>query len=573
MDNVNMVMKTTKRCRMSCKKQNHFLLKAVFMLVFLPAFAFGAQLRVANMFADHMVLQRDLAVPVWGWAEPDAEVTVTFGGQVKPGKADKSGRWMVRLDPLKASAESRDMVIQCPAKKETRTIRDVVVGEVWLCSGQSNMDMEVQPDMKKAAQNDPLLRHGMTHRMRCEEPIEDLTSPVQWTTCKTGELHGWSGVAYSAGVKLRRELGVPIGLINSSMGGTGILMWMPRKAIDANPEYKAVSDFINSRDRKRPEGIKALRDTFQSMRAAIDANEKALETGARFVELPRILSLDTAKWGQCPTVSYNAQIHPLIPYAIRGLFWYQGEQDGGGQPGNPLRDRYTTLLKMLVDSWRQEWGQGDFPVVVVQLPNCFGKPDPKKPEGEYWWSTIREAQEKAVKAITNLSLVVTIDVGDTDVHPRNKFDVGMRVAQAALARVYGKDVIAGGPVYKGYKIEGDRVRIFFDQCGKGLMVGVKKGYDAPVEDPQGKLKYFVIAGKDKRWHWADAVIDGETVLVSSKDVPAPEAVRFAQFQNPNEFNFYNRDGFPVAPFRTDDWTEGLKTPDESIGVWYQGALR
>jgi hypothetical protein len=219
----------------------------------------------------------------------------------------------------------------------------------------------------------------------------------------------------------------------------------------------------------------------------------------------------------------------------------------------------------------QAWGQGDVPVVVVQLPNCFGPPDPNRPEGEYWWNLLREAQEIAVREIPHTSLAVTIDVGERDVHPKNKVDVGLRMARAALVHVYGKDLLPGGPVYRKHAVEENRIRISFDQVGDGLMVATKKGYEAPVEDPAGKLKFFVVAGEDRKWHWADAVIENDTVVVSCAAVPEPVAVRFAFFQNPEGFNFYNRNGFPAAPFRTDDWSDGIPTPDESIGVWYQGA--
>jgi sialate O-acetylesterase len=532
----------------------------------------GAALRAARMFSDRMVLQREIPAPVWGWADPGDTVAVAFAGQTQTAVADAAGRWMVRLEPLPASAESRELSITVAAKNRQVVLRDVVVGDVWLCSGQSNMEMGVHEEFRKTAPNDPLLRNIYIHPTRRDEPIEDLSQPTSWTLCRPNALHGWSGAAYHAGLALREELGVPVGLINSSVGGTGALMWIGRPAIDRNPEYKAVSDFINSRDPRHPDGKAYIRGVLAQARTVLEDNERAVEGGGPFKDWPVILPLDPRKWGQCPTVTYNAAIHPLIPYAIRGLFWYHGEQDANGQPRPTMGRRYVPLLKMLIGSWREAWGQGDFPVVVVQLPNCFGPPDPNRPEGEYWWNLLREAQEIAVREIPRTSLVVTIDVGGRDVHPRNKVDVGRRMARTALVHVYGLDLLPGGPLYRKHAVEGSRIRVFFDQAGDGLMVATKDGFEAPVEEPAGALKHFVIAGEDRKWHWADAAIDGDTVVVSSPAVPEPVAVRFAFFQNPEGFNFYNRNSFPAAPFRTDDWPDGIPTPDESIDVWYQGPL-
>jgi sialate O-acetylesterase len=295
-------------------------------------------------------------------------------------------------------------------------------------------------------------------------------------------------------------LGVPVGLIGSCWGGTRIEPWTPREAFDSLPELAS------------PEALNA------------PVTNKSL-----------------------PTVIYNAKIHPLIPYAMRGVIWYQGEQNA-----DDPRAIYDQQMRALIGGWRRAWAQGDFPFYFVQLANWSR--DRNVPAGGEPWAVLRACQFKAL-AITNTGMAVTIDIGDAqDIHPRNKFDVGERLARWALARDYGRtNLVVSGPLYRGMQIEDHRIRLSFDYTGGGLMVGAKTGREPTREVPGGTLKRFAVAGEDKKWVWAEAVIDGDTVCVASPAVPKPVAVRYAYSSNPEGCNLYNRDGLPASPFRTDTW--------------------
>ena len=247
-----------------------------------------------------------------------------------------------------------------------------------------------------------------------------------------------------------------------------------------------------------------------------------------------------------PTTIYNGMIHPVAPYAIKGALWYQGESNGGEG------DEYYHKMRALIGGWRKLWNQGEFPFYFVQLAN-FEQPN-QDPAGGDGWARVRMAQSKSLQ-IPNTGMAVIIDIGEAnDIHPKNKFDVGDRLALWALRNDYGKkDLVASGPLYKSIRVENAKARIRFDSVGGGLMIGKKEGLDPTVEDKGGKLNRFAIAGEDKKWYWADAVIDGDTVVVSSGDVPKPMAVRYAFSMNPTGCNLYNKDGLPASPFRTDDW--------------------
>jgi len=470
---------------------------ALVWLVLFAAVA-SAEVKLPALFGDGMVLQQEKAAPVWGWADADAPVTVQFAGQEKSTTAGKEGKWMVKLDPLTMSKDAATLTVT--AGNDTVTIQDVVVGEVWLCSGQSNMEMTVggcnAPDDVAGAKY-PLIRTIKVPHTPSPKPLDNFTG--SWTACSPETVGGFTAVGFFFARTIHNEMGVPVGLVNSSWGGTRVEPWTPPCGFAAVPELK----------------------------------EMAEQTYA-------------AKSHQEPTVLYNGMIQPLIPFAIRGALWYQGESNGSEGV------TYYQKKQALIGGWRQLWQQGDFSFYFVQLANFQTSPD--DPKGGDGWARLREAELDTLK-VANTGMAVIIDIGEAgNIHPKNKQDVGGRLALWALAKDYGrKDLVHSGPLYKGMGIEGDKIRLSFDHVGGGLIVGKKEGL-APVEEVKdGELKWFAIADADQNWHWAKAVIDGQAVVVSSAEVKSPVAVRYAFTMNPEGCNLYNKEGLPASPFRTDRW--------------------
>ena len=462
-----------------------------------------AEVKLASIFGDSMVLQRDLPVPVWGWAEAGEEVAVTFGDQSKKVTADKDGRWQVKLDALKANADGQTLKV---SGKNSIELKDVLIGEVWLCSGQSNMEWGVGSSLngkeEVAAANHPQVRL-FNVGVHITSPVAKDTCPGKWQPCQPNSAGGFSAVGYFFGRRLQQKLNVPIGLVGSNWGGTRIEPWTSPAGFQSVPELKAIADQV----------------------AAYKEDTK-VEAGS-------------------PSAIYNAMIHPLAPFAMRGAIWYQGESNGGEG------ESYYHKTQALVNGWRQLFNP-DLAFYAVQLAN-FQKPN-DNPEGGDGWAKLREAQRKAL-TIKHTGLAVIIDIGEAnDIHPRNKQDVGWRLAEWALHQTYGmKDVVPSGPLYKSHKVEGSSIRVSFDHVGGGLIVGKKEGL-APTETVKdGKLERFAIAGADKKWHWAEATIDGGDVVVKSAEVKEPVAVRYAYSMNPTGANLYNKVGIPASPFRSDDW--------------------
>jgi len=514
---------------------------ALLCLTFITAPAAVAAPRLPGFFTDNMVLQRDKPVPIWGWADPGETVTVEFAGQKHPATADEHGRWTVTLDPMEASSEGRTLAVG-----ENIKLANVLVGDVWLCSGQSNMAMTAggvrNAKDELASATLPLIRHVKFANVTAGSPRDDIRAP--WVVCSPNTARGFTAVGFFFARKLHEELKVPIGLINSSWGGTMIEPWTAPEGFAMVPELKALADKLNAvlptTEAGRATHGKALNDVKKWVAEA----EKALEAKRSFPPLPGVPSVGTRN--TTPTAIYNAMIRPLIPFAIRGAVWYQGESNG--REG----ESYFHKMQALIGGWRALWKQGDFPFFFVQLAS-FQKPT-DVPRGGDGWAMLREAQRKSL-SITNTGMAVIIDIGEArDIHPKNKQDVGLRLALWALTNEYGrKDVVPSGPLYKSHKAEGNTLRIEFDHAGGGLMVGKKDGLSPAVEVPDGTLKRFAVAGEDRRWFWADAKIDGNTVALSSPAVAAPVAARYAFSMNPEGCNLYNREGLPASPFRTDDW--------------------
>lgn len=525
--------------------------------------------RFAAAFSDHAVLQRDMPVPVWGWADPGELVTVEFAGQRQTATADGTGRWSVRLEPLAANAEPRELTA---TGNGTATARDVLVGEVWLASGQSNMASPLSSVEEAAAvlpeARDEQLRCFTVFRATAAEPLADVRGAWQATTPDTAR--GFSAVAYFFARELRARLHCPVGVLHASWGGTAAQSWLGMDSLRQEPalsKYVTQWDQAVARHREvmdRPELAEQYRKDIAAWQAevapaynaalkAYNAAAKGSQPAGPKPEPSRPMPKNPDPMGMpdpnsrpsTPSVICNGMIAPLAPFAMRGVIWYQGEANGSAGL------EYRTLLPRLIADWRSRWGQGDFPFLVVQLPGWDHSKDP--PE-RHTWPWLREAQLLTVRTVPKTGLAVAIDVGDPrDVHPASKTAIGLRLATAARKIAYGEDVVHSGPIYRDFAVAGDAVRLCFDDVGGGLAVGRSPWLAKGVEQfPADRLIGFTIAGDDRAWHEADARIDGDGVIVRSAAVPHPVAVRYGWANSPR-CNLANREGLPASPFRTDDW--------------------
>ncbi|MFT5241272.1 MAG: sialate O-acetylesterase [Kiritimatiellia bacterium] len=518
------------------------LIRRVALLTVVLAFSPGvsrAAVKVAGIFGHDMVLQRQVPVSVWGWAEAGEDVTVSFAGQSKQAKAQDDGTWMVKLDAMQASAEARAFSVN------TITFTNVVVGEVWLCSGQSNMEWAlsraINSKQEIADAKHPLIRLVTTPRTHSAVPRKDLS--LTWSSCTPASVAGFSAVGYFFGRSLQQELDVPIGLINSSWGGTRVEPWTPPEGFRRVPELKSISDKVDALSPGSEAGKLANQALISAVKAWVPLAEAAVLAG----EHPAALPVSTKLSGnRAATMIYNEKIHPIVPYTLRGAIWYQGESNG--EEGIS----YFHKKKALIEGWREVWGQ-DLAFYFVQLAD-FRTPntDPKGGDG---WAKLREAQRMTL-TLPHTGMAVITDIGNGgNIHPANKQDVGHRLALWALAKDYGQsDLVHSGPLYKSHTVSSNEIHVAFDHVGSGLMAGIrKKGLEPTTESADGVLKHFAIAGADKVWAWADGRIEGDKVVLSAKTVAAPVAVRYAYTTNPAGANLYNKEGLPASPFRTDDW--------------------
>jgi len=474
---------------------------------------------IANsLFSDNAVLQRDKRVPVWGKAVDGEKVEVKFAGQ-KVATVAKDGRWRVWLEPMPASTEGRTMTIR---GNNTVSAKNLLVGEVWLCAGQSNMGMQLKHVSngreEVASCADSMIRLLTVPQCHADTPKENIA--VDWKLCSPATLPDFSAVAYFFGRDLRKALNVPIGLIHSSYGGTSARAWMDRQTLTTDPDFKALLD---GQARSEAEFDPAkLEETNKKFKAKYDtAVSKALAEGK---PKPRGPQVDVPpKEDKCrPACLYNPMIGPLQPYAIRGVAWYQGESDADA----PVL--YRKLFPALIQSWRKQWAQEKMPFLFVQIAPCRRMPP-----------SIREAQLLAWKSTQETAMVVTSDVGDAnDIHPKDKEPVGNRLALAARAMAYGEKLEYSGPEFESMSIRGNRAVIHFSHVGGGLVA------------KEGDLKGFFVAGDNGTFYPAKAEIKGDTVEVFSDQVSKPIAVRYG-WANVPEINLFNKEGLPASPFRTD----------------------
>lgn len=463
-----------------------------------------ADVTLPKIFSSNMVLQKGIDIPIWGWADKRERVTVVFNDKVVKTRADKEGKWIVKLPPSEYGGPHKLVV----KGKNIIELNNVMIGEVWVCSGQSNMQWRVEQSNNAkeeiVAADLPGIRLFSVPRKVAQFPQEDITDG-EWLECSPETVPGFSAVAFFFGRELHKDLNVPVGLIHTSWGGTVAETWASAETIKEDPDFRdklaelQQMDLDNS-DKPNPEKINEI-----------------------------------LKPNSYPTLLFNAMLNPIIPYGIKGAIWYQGESNAS------RAKQYQRIFPNMIKDWRMHWQQGEFPFLFVSLAN-YRQPVTEPSESE--WAELREAQTKTLE-LTNTGMAMAIDIGEAnDIHPKNKQDVGKRLALNALKIGYGKDIVHSGPLFSSVEFKNGKAYITFRETGTGLTVKDKYGY----------LKGFTIAGSDKKFHWAKSdIVDDKTIVVYSEKVKHPMSVRYGWADNPDDVNLYNKEGLPANPFRTDNW--------------------
>jgi sialate O-acetylesterase len=481
----------------------------------------------ASLFTDNAVLQREKPIPVWGTADAGENVSVTFGGQTVKTTADAAGKWRVDLPAQPANATPAELVIQ---GNNTLTLANVVVGEVWLASGQSNMEWSVNNTFDKAidvpaSAQFPLIRHIKIKKTVADAPA--ATVPVDrntWEVAGPTTTGNFSAVGYYFAKDLYELLNVPVGIIGSNWGGTQIEPWISAPTLAANPAFAVVGERWAKTVAEYPARLEKFPVDLAAWEAERDAAKAA---GTPFTKRAPNKPGAPEQSPQRPSTLNNAMIHPLLPYAMRGAIWYQGESNAG------RANEYNALLSALIADWRAQFAQPDLSFYWVQLANFQSPTDTN-------WAFLREAQTKTL-SVSKTGQAVIIDIGDVrDIHPRNKKDVGRRLARLALARDYGFKIVDSGPVMAKAEREGAGFRVTFTEAHGGLIA------------PLNELVGFELAGEDQVFKPATAVIEKDTVVVMSAEVPEPVAVRYA-WRNAPLAGLFNKEGLPAVPFRSDAW--------------------
>jgi sialate O-acetylesterase len=506
----------------------------------------SARIKLHGLFTDNMVLQQGMKVPIWGWADEGEMVTVEFHGQ-KVSTFAKNGKWLVHLDKLRTTGPSELTVVSHKGANDSDsvTLKNVAVGEVWIASGQSNMEWPLRaslaPEKVIARSANPMIRLYTVPKTKAAEPQDNVNA--SWLECDPNSVSNFSAVAYYFGRNLQWNLGVPIGIIHTSWGGSPVEVWIREQILAANPEWKR--DILDAYATQLAQAQEAVA---QFEREEAEAKRDNKPFTKRRPSLP---------WKPCEL--YNGMIAPLIPYAIKGAIWYQGESNAG------RAHQYRTLFPAMINNWRHDWDEGDFTFLEVQLaPFMAIKPEP----GESSWAELREAQLLATKTLPKVGMAVITDVGEEkDIHPKNKEVVGDRLALAARHIAYHQDVVWSGPSFKHLRIRDNEAVLSFDNAGGGL-VGKRpvvrtwkegENPDRPTltfDTESGILTWplvgFTICGEDHTWLPAEARVEEDKVIVSNVQVSKPIAVRYGWADYP-VVNLYNVEGLPASPFRTDDF--------------------
>jgi sialate O-acetylesterase len=481
-----------------------------------------AEVKLPAVFTSNMVLQQGMTVPVWGWANDGEVVTVEFAGQ-KVSTTAAQGRWSLKLSPLAMNRAPQTFRVSTPGR--TLELTNVLVGEVWVCGGQSNMEWPLRAAFEPAADiasaTNRFIRLLHVPKRRSDTPQTDVNA--SWAACAPTEAAGFSAIGYYFGQDLQAALNVPVGLIESDWGGTPAEAWMRYDLLAGNPRYEK-------------EIVRPLAKAGENYPRALANYEKAkvaAEKAGRTFSQPE----PHRPWE--PAELYNGMIAPLLPFAIKGVIWYQGEANAGGRA-----EQYRDLFPDLIRNWRHDWQEGDFPFLCVQLAPWNHMHE--QPLSELTnnpvdgsWPFVREAQLLATRRLPNVGIAVITDLGEqVSIHPKHKAPVGSRLSLAARAIAYGENIEYSGPIYRRCEIKGDQVILYFDHVGQGL------------EARDGALRGFAICGPDHRFVWGQAEIVGDTVVVCSPAVPHPVAVRYGWTDFPL-VNLWNKDGLPASPFRTD----------------------
>ena len=526
-------------CKAEAPNRSHALGSALFLILLLGIFArlAHADVGLPSVFGHHMVLQQGQPNRVWGRAEAGEEVTVSIGNQEHATVANEDGKWFVMLDSMPAGGPHQLTV----KGKTTVTFNDVLVGEVWICSGQSNMAWPVRlandADLEIQAAKLPKIRLLTVPQVGTQEPQDDFEG--QWRVCSPETVAEFSAVGYFFGRQLHQILDVPIGLIDNAWGGSACEAWIRRDMLEADRRYKPLLDWWAETERNYNHEQAMV--TYQERLAKWkEASGKAMEAGTDPPPRPRALRNPLAG-NQRPANIYNGVLKPTIGYGIRGAIWYQGEANAS------RAYQYRHLFPLMIRLWREEWNQGDFSYYWVQLADYLA--EQSQPQDSAW-AELREAQTMTMSKLPNTGQAVIIDLGEgRDIHPRNKQDVAKRLARWALARDYGLDIAYRSPTYKSMEKKDNKIVLTFDHVGRGLY----------TFDQQGEATGFAVAGRSRNLVSAKARIIGNDrtevchkVEVWSDAVDEPVAVRYAWADNP-VCNLQSRDGLPVTPFRTDDW--------------------
>lgn len=528
--------------------QRAWLVSALLFPLASPA---AADPRLPAIFSDHMVLQQQMPLGVWGWAAPDERIEVRLRSQRASTTADRKGRWRVTLAPEPAGGPHELVVAGATV---TKRFTDVLIGEVWIGSGQSNMQWAVRqaqdPEQEIAAASHPRIRLFSVKRVTAREPKDDVTpmdGAPTWMVATPASITNFSAVGYFFSRELQRARDVPIGFIHSSWGGTPAEAWTRRDVLEDDPalqpllaQYRRTEGEYASQRYGYERRLPVWTEAAKAWRAA---NPGALPLPG--MPAPRGGPEDPHR----PASLWNAMIAPLTPFAIRGVLWYQGET-------NALRAwDYQRLMTAMIQDWRRAWNRGDLPFLFVQLANF--RPNPPEP-GASWWAEVREAQRLTL-GLPNTGMASAIDIGNPlDIHPLNKQEVGRRLALAARAVAYGERIVSAGPEYEGMTLEGGKIRVRFRHVGGGLVLhtaagsGQGAGPGAGQGPGRGRRSGFVIAGVDGVFKPATAVVDGDAIVVSGAEVAAPVAVRYAWEDDPIT-SLRNKEGLPASPFRTDTW--------------------
>ena len=485
--------------------------KNITMIVFILSLAttLFAEVKPHVLFTEGAVLQREIAIPVWGTADPGEKISVELNGQSLATVADGSGNWIVKLKPVKAGGPY-------VLKINSQEIKNILIGDAWICSGQSNMEWRLKqtsnPDVDVAGANYPMIRLFQVPRSEVEAEKSSVNS--SWKECTSENAANFSAIGYFFGRDLHKNLKVPIGLINNAVGGSPAESWMSNAVLNGDSEYKQFHEAY-------PKQIENHQKALERHKEVV---AKAKAEGTKAPNAPG------KPW--MPSGLYNGMLTPLAPYAIKGAIWYQGESNAG------RAYQYRRLFPLMIKNWRDKWGQGDFTFLFVQLA-AFGPNGNKL--GESDWAELREAQTMTLTTSPKTGMALAIDHGTyDDIHPKNKQPIGERLALAARSVAYNQKLVFSGPMYDVMKNNGDKITLNFKHTGGGL------------EARGGELKGFLIAGEDKVWHEAKAEIKGKSVVVSSAEVVKPVAVRYAWAKFPT-CNLYNKEGLPAVSFRTDDW--------------------